>query len=78
MEREIKWDERRGREWAGVKTGEKEGVKGKELLCPVTPRNQNAFPRKHVAEKKELSHNIECIYSADRHPPTVKQAPQLQ
>lgn len=48
------------------------------LVCPVTSCNQNAFLQKHTAEKEELNHRLEYIYSADRHTPTVKQAPQLQ
>lgn len=43
-------------------------------MGPVTSRNQSAFLQKHVAMKEELSHRLEYIYSADRHPPTVKQA----
>lgn len=78
MEREIRRDEGRGREFVGVKTGDKEGGKRLGAQCPVPSCNQNAFPRKHVAEKEDLSHSIEHIHSSDRCPPTVKQAPQLQ
>lgn len=37
------------------------------LVCPVTSCSQNAFLQKHTAEKEELNHRLEYIYSADRH-----------
>lgn len=78
MEMEIRRDRKRGRGWEGVKTGEKEGGKRYSSVCPVTSCNQNAFSRKYIAEREGLSHRLEYIYLANRHPPTVKQAPQLQ
>lgn len=62
----------------GENRRERKRLKTRSSVCPVTSCNQNTFPLKHVAEKEELSHSIEYVYSAERHPPTVKQAPQLQ
>ncbi|KAK1904038.1 Protein diaphanous like 2 [Dissostichus eleginoides] len=56
-------------------------LRGKELstrremvvqYISATAKSEN------VAEKEALSHSIGYIYSADRHPPTVKQGAQLQ
>lgn len=78
MEREIRRDGSRGREWDGVKTGEKEG--GKRKGDKTRSVSCNFLQSKCISsetEKEKLSHSIEYIYLTDRHPPTVKQAPQL-
>lgn len=73
MEREIRGDERRGREkgWERREGGKRQ----RGSVRPVTTScHQNAFPPKHIAEKEELSDSVEYISSADGRLPRVKQA----
>lgn len=77
MEREIRGDERRGRERGRERR--EGGKRQRGSVRPVTTScHRNAFPPKHVAEKEELGDGIEYISSADGCLPTVKQAPYLQ